>query len=369
MKIKIPAKMKKSVYKPGILLLTALFLLSFSVAAQEEVTKEFHKEYKATQGTKLDLSNRYGDIVVQTSETDQITIDIKVTVRYPNRERAEKLLSYINVEFTEEPNLIAAKTVIDEKKFNFTGWGHESRRFSIDYNVKMPVWMDLALANRYGNTELDDLKGLVELDIKYGNLTASKFLRENEKPMNTLSLAYGKGTIEEAGWLDATIRYCGNFTVNKSQALLLDSKYSKLQLGTTSSIVGETKYDNLRIESINNLVLDAGYADINIGTLAKKLVFEGGYGSFNIDRIPSGFESLEVESRYMGVGLGIDESASYNLEAKTSYGGLKFDENNFHNKRRIIENNSSEISGVVGKNESPASTVKVTSSYGTVRLN
>jgi hypothetical protein len=186
--------------------------------------------------------------------------------------------------------------------------------------------------------------------------------------MNTLSLAYGKGTIEEAGWLDATIRYCGNLTIEKSQALLLDSKYSKLQLGSTSSVVGETKYDNLRIENINNLVLDAGYADINIGTLAKKLVFEGGYGSFNVDRIPSGFESLEVDTRYMGVGLGIDENASYNLEGRVSYGGLKFNEDNFQNRRRIIENNSTEISGTVGKDESPASTVKVSSSYGTVRL-
>ena len=367
MKTKIPGKMKKSVYKPGALLIAALLLFTFSASAQEEVTKEYHKEYKATQSTKLDLSNRYGEVVVQTSESDQVKIDIKVTVRYPSRERAEKLLSYIDVQFSEDGNLIGVKTVIDDK-FNFSGWSGESRRFSIDYNVEMPVWMDLALSNRYGNTELDDLKGFVELDIKYGNLEASKFLRGNEKPMNTLSLAYGKGTIQEAGWLDATIRYCGNFTVVKSQALLLDSRYSKLQLGTTSSVVGETKYDNLRIENINNLVLDAGYADINIGTLSKKLVFEGGYGSFNIDRIPSGFESLQVDTRYMGVGLGIEESASYNLEGITRYGSLKFNEDNFQHRRHIIENNSSEISGIVGKDESPASTVKVTSSYGTVRL-
>jgi hypothetical protein len=359
--------MKKSAYKTGMFLLTALWLFSFSAAAQEEVTKEYHKEYKASQGTKLDLSNRYGDVVVETAENDQVVIDVKVTVRYPNRERAEKLLSYINVEFTDSPDLISAKTTIDDN-FRFTGWSGESRRFSIDYNVKMPVWMDLKLANRYGDTDLDNLSGYVDLYIRYGNLIADKFLRGNEKPMNTLNLAYGKGSIEEAGWLDATIRYCGNFTVNKSQALLIDSRYSKLQLGTTSSVVAETKYDNLRIENINNLVLDAGYADINIGTLTRKLVFTGGYGSFTVDKIPSGFESLEVESKYMGVGLGIDEGASYNLEGAVRYGSLKFDEDNFKNKRRIIENNSSEISGVVGKNESPASTVKVSSSYGTVRL-
>ena len=293
---------------------------------------------------------------------------MKVTVKYPTREKAEKLLSYIDVVFNEEPDLISAKTVIDDK-FSFTGWSSESRKFSIDYNVKMPVWMDLELANRYGNTELDDLAGFVNIDIKYGNLTAAKLARGNEKPMNTISLAYGKGSIEEAGWLDAIIRYCGSFTVTKSQALLLDSKYSKLYLGSTSSVVGETKYDNLKIDNINNLVLDAGYADINIGTLVKKLVFTVGYGSFNVDRVPAGFESLEVDSRYTGVRLGIDESASYNLNSRISYGGLKFNEENYKNKRRIVENNSSIIEGVVGTEESPSSSVKIDASYGSIKLN
>jgi hypothetical protein len=359
--------MKKSVYKPGTLLLAGLFLLSSGLLAQEEVSKEFHKQYTAKKGVTLDLNNKYGDIVVQTSETDQVVIDVKVTVRYPNRERAEKLLSYIDVQFSENPDRISAETVIDEK-FNFTGWSGESRKFTIDYNVKMPVWMDLTLANKYGDTELDDLTGLVNLMIKYGNLTASKLTRGNEKPLSKLDLAYGKGTIDEANWLDITIRYCGNMTITKSQALLLDSKYSKLVFGTASSIVAETKYDNIRIDDINNLILDTGYADINIGTVTRKLKFDGSYSGLNIDRVPSGFESIEINARYTGVKIGIDESASYKLDGKVSYGGLKFNDENFNYKRRIIENNSTEVSGTVGKDESTASTVTVVASYGTVKL-
>jgi hypothetical protein len=366
MKTKILQMMKKSVYKTGTILIASLFLLSLTLSAQE-VTKEYHKEYAAKKGTTLDLNNRYGDIIVQTSDDNQVVIDVKVTVRYPNKERAEKLLSFIEVQFAESENLISAKTVIDEK-FNFIGWSGESRKFTIDYNVKMPSWMDLILANRYGNTELDELKGFVDLDIKYGNITATRLTRGNEKPLNVLNLAYGDGTIDEAGWLDATIRYCGNFTITKSQALLLDSKYSSVYIGTTSSIVGETRYDKVRVDNVVNLVLDGGYADINIGSLTRKLTFEGGYGSFNLDRVPAGFESLEVDTRYMGVRLGIDGSASYNLDAKVSYGGLKFDEENFRHKKHIVENTSSETTGIIGKDESPSSTVKVNASYGTVRL-
>lgn len=367
MTILIPRKMKKSVYKPGMLLLAGVMLLSAGVTAQEEVTKEFHKDYTVKEGMTLDLSNRYGNIVVLTSQTDQVVIDVKVTVRYPSRERAEKLLSYIDVQFSESPETISAETVIDEK-FTFTGWSGESRKFTVNYNVKMPEWMNLNLANKYGNTDLDDITGLVNLTIKYGNLTAAKFTRGNVKPLNRLDLAYGKGSIEEAGWMDIAIRYCGNLTINKSQALLLDSKYSKMVFGTASSIVAETRYDNIRIETINNLILDTGYAEVNIGTITKKFKFDGSYSSLNVDRVPAGFESVEINSRYTGSTVRIDENASYTLNGKVSYGGLKFNEENFNFKRRIIENNSTEVSGTIGKDESPSSTVTVTASYGTVKL-
>jgi len=357
-------KMKKSDKKPVMFFLISLLLTSSSIFAQE-VTKEFHKEY--TAGTKsLNISNRYGDVVIENWDKDQIVIDVKVTVEMSDKEKAQSFLDKIDIQFAESSDQISAKTVIDDK-FNFTGWG-DHRRFSIDYHVKMPVGTELALSNKYGNTEIDELNGLVNLDIKYGNITAGKLTRGNVKPLNKLNIAYGKGTIDEVGWLDLTERYVGSMEIAKSQAILLDSKYSKIILGETSSIVGESKYDNIRIETIKNLVLDNGYTEVNIGELTNKLDYSGSYGSFSIDRVPAGFESLQVETHYMGVKLGIEESASYKLDAKVSYGGLKYNEDNFRNTRRIVENNSHEVSGTVGKEENPTSKVNVISSYGSVRL-
>ncbi|MCX6335015.1 MAG: hypothetical protein NT092_12050 [Bacteroidia bacterium] len=359
--------MKKLAFKPGTLLAAVMFLVSSALTAQE-VTKEYNKEYKVTESSSLELDNRYGDIIVESSQTDQVIINVKVTVKYPNQERAQKLLGYINVEFTEEAGNIKAKTTIDDK-FSFTGWGGDSRKFTIDYHVKMPATLDLNLYNRYGDTDLDDLSGFIRLDVKYGNLTAGKLLRGNEKPLNELNLAYGKATIDEAGWLDASIRYSGNFTLSKCQALLLDSRYSSINLGTVSSVVGESRYDGkFRIENINNLVLDEGYSTVNVGTLNKKLTLDAGYGSFSADVVPAGFEAIKVDSRYAAIRFGIDESANYNLDAKISYGSLKYNEDNFRNKRRIVENTSTEVSGVVGKEEAPMATVKIDASYALVKL-
>jgi hypothetical protein len=365
--IKKRQKMKRPNYKTGTLLFITLVLVSLTISAQE-VTKEFHKEYTAGANTTLEINNKYGDIVIQSWDKDQIVIDVKVTVEMPNRDKAEKLLGYIDVQFNEGDNRISAKTVIDDK-FNFTGWGFNSKKFSIDYNIKMPASTALSLVNRYGNTDIDQLTGLVDLDIKYGDLTAGKLTRGNLKPLNSLNLAYGKGSIDEAEWFDLNLRYVGNMDISISKAILYDGRYSKLSLGETSSLVGDSKYDNIRIDKINNLVLENGYSEVKIGTLTKKLNYSGSYGSFSIEDVPEGFESIDVETHYMGVKLGISGSANYKLDAKVSYGGLNYDEENFRNQRRNIENNSKEIEGVVGKEESPSATVKVVASYGSVRLN
>lgn len=356
--------MKKSAYNKGLLLLPIL-LLSVTLTAQE-VTKEFHEEYNAGSNSTLQLSNKYGDVVIDSWDQDKVVIDVKVTVEMPNRERAQELIQYINVDFAQNGDVISAKTVIDDR-FNFKGWGG-SKKFSIDYSVKMPAKAALALSNRYGNTDIDELDGLVNLDIKYGNLTLGKITSVKRDPINTINISYGKGSIDEAGWLDLTLRYVGDSEITKCQALLLDSKYSKLSVGELSSLVGESKYDNLNIDEINNLVLENGYTETKIGTLNKKLQYNGSYGSFSVERIPAGFESIDVDTRYMGVNLGIDDAANYNLDAHVSYGGLKYNEENFVNKRRIIENTSQEIAGVVGKVENPEASVNVTASYGSVRL-
>ena len=358
-------KMKKSNYKPEVFIFISLFLISLTISA-EEVTKEFHKEY--TAGTKtLDISNKYGDVVIESWNKDQIIIDVKITVEMSNRDKAQNYLDKIDVQFSEGSTVISAKTILDDN-FNFSGWS-DSKKFRIDYNIKMPVGTDLTLSNKYGNTDIDELHGLLNLEIKYGNLTAGKLTRGNIKPLNKLVISYGKGTIDETGWLDLTERYVGSMDIGKSQAILLDSKYSKISLGETSSVVGESKYDNIRIENIKNLVLENGYTEVNIGELTKKLTYNGNYCSFTINSIPAGFESIDVETHYMGVKLGIEESANYKLEAKVSYGGLKYNEGNFKNQKRIVENNSSEISGTVGNEENPSAKVNVLSSYGTVRLN
>jgi len=358
--------MKTSIYKS--LLAAVVLLLTTSFAQAQEISKEFHKEYDAQKGDILELNNRYGDINIVTVESDKIVVDVVVTLSYPDREKAEKLMSYINISFTEESGKYSVKTTIEEG-FNLSGWGRTDKRFNIKYNVSVPSWIDLTVINKYGNVELDKLDGYLNANVQYGNISTGKLTRGNIKPVNTLNVSYGKINITEAGWLDITARYTNDVIVSKAQAVAIDTKYSKIAITEVSSIVIDSKYDKYILGSVNNIIVNSGYSDFEISSVAKKIVIDSNYGSFRTDYVAPGFELIDIDTDYMGVSAIIDKSASYNIEGKVSYGKIEFDEELFNRQKQIINNTSMELEGVVNQQSTGRlGEVVINASYGNVIL-
>ena len=104
METKINMKMEKSAYKSKLLVLLTATLISFSLAAQE-ASKEYHKEFKADKNTTLDLNTKYGDVSVTGWDKDQIVIDVKVTVRHPDKAKAEKYLTSLEGKELKKANV------------------------------------------------------------------------------------------------------------------------------------------------------------------------------------------------------------------------------------------------------------------------
>jgi hypothetical protein len=273
----------------------------------------------------------------------------------------------IQVEFTEEGGNLRAETVFSED-FSNINWKGGSNSFSINYNIKMPAYINLDVTNKYGNTVIDEVSGLANLAVKYGDLTAHKLTRGNVKPMNRLDVAYGKAAVDELGWAEISARYCGQFRIDRAAALLVDSRYSKISVGEVSSLVAEAKYDGYNVTAANNVVMTAGYTDISLGKVNKKLEVETKYGNLSVDVIPAGFNDITVKAGYCSVKLLISPSACYTLKANSSYGSIKVDDTNFSPTRRIVGNTSSELEGKVGNCSSTSSNVIIEASYGSVRL-
>jgi hypothetical protein len=365
LKIKIIA-MKKSTYNLFLLSAAILLIGTISLSGQE-ISKDFSKTFTLKPSMGVILSNKYGDINIETWDKNEVVIDVKVTVELSSVERSEKLISLIVIDFFESDTALGARTIFDDK-FSSVTRGAGSNSFSIDYKVRMPGRVDLNVSNRYGDINMADYSGRLTADVRYGNFVALKLLRGNEKPINSISIAYGKGTIEDANWLSVVTRYSSGLSITKVQAMTLDSRYSKTIIDKAGSIVGVLKYDNLTIGEINNLSIEAGYTPIKAENLKKTLDLTTRYGSFSAATIPVGFEDISIDAGYAGITLGIDQAAKYRLDVKTRYGSLSYCEECLDIIKRIQESNSRELSAIAGGDPNPSASVTIVSSYGSVRL-
>jgi hypothetical protein len=293
---------------------------------------------------------------------------VVITVDHRREEKAKELLEYLNVNFTESDNSITAETEIDDK-FNKSGWffnfDSDNKDFSIDYTIKMPSKLNLAVENKYGNVFIDEVTGHADITVKYGNLKANKVMRDNSKPLSHIYLAYSDGTVEEANWLKLTLKY-SKLEIDESKALIAVTKYSKLYNDKTSSLVCESKYDHYYLGTISNLVTEAKYTDFKIDQLNKKLDIETKYGDLEIDHIPASFEELTIDNKYGHLDIEIENGASYRLKGEAEYGDIDYPSDN--KLSRIEENSDLRISGTVGKDKNTKSTVTIETKYGSVDL-
>ena len=356
--------MKKQTFRSALLI--SVFLgLAGPWAHATELTKEFHEEYKADASTVLTLMNKYGNIDVQNWENPRIKIDVVVTVKHSNPERAEKMLSYINVAFSSSGNSVKAETQIDEKFSRSSNWSN-GNDFEINYTVQMPAKINLDLFNKYGHVIIDEVDGLANIDLKYGKLTVNKLGRGDEKPLNTVNLAYANGSsITECSWLKANIKYSG-LDIEKAKAIVAYTSYMKLNVGEVSSVVIEGKYDGYTFGNLANLVLNTSYSSVKINELSEKLEVQSRYTNVNVESVPAGFDEISIDSKYGTFRIGIDENASYKLDGEASYAKIYYHDTGKVSK--IQENTSMKVNGNVGTQANPTAEVKVLTRYGNVKL-
>ena len=360
--------MKKQVFKKTVFFLFFLLPISSLLLAlpPDEILKKYHKEYPANNKTVLTVQNKYGDVNLENWDMDSVAIDVTITVDYPNREKAQRLLGYLEVNFSSTENKINAVTMIDKQFSRLSrGFWSSEKKFSIDYTIHAPAYLNYHLINKYGDAFINELSGQAIIEISYGHIIINKLYRGNLKPLNNIMLAYSKGSIDTAGWLMLDLKY-SRLEISKAKAIAGETKYSKLYTDECSSVVLESKYDTYRFGKLNNLILEAGYGNIKVSEVRKKVSLETKYTGVTIDNIPAGFTSIDVDNGYGGIRLGIASGASYLLKGSTSYCKIGYPQSQRVNK--IVKNNSWEVNGTIGTHKNTRSTVNIKSRYGSVIL-
>jgi hypothetical protein len=359
--------MKKLVLKRLTALIIIQLVLVLSIKAQDtEFIKNYSKDYGVNVDTKLEIINKYGNVDIRDWNKNSVSIEVEVKANTSNKNKAEKILENIDIEFSEIGNSISVETTFGEsfkKVFGF--WNGDSKKFEINYVVNMPASIPLNLQNKYGSVFISELTSTSNIEVRYGNLKANRIIHGEEKPLTQIILAYSDGTIEECKWSKFDIKY-SKININKSKALVIISKNSKVFIDDGTSVVSESKYDNYEIGKIMNFLTTSGYSNFKFNEISKKIQVESKYSDFKVDYMPAGFDKIRIDNKYGKYKIGIDSKASYNIDGYARYSKIIYPEN--ANVSLIEKSNEMTVKGLIGSDQNTNSTVNINTSYGNVRL-
>jgi len=326
----------------------------------DEYTKEWSKTFEVSQDATLEINNKYGNVHVNTWDQNKIVIKVVATVDVTSKEKSEKILKDIKIVFEGSSNLVRAITSIECKVNSNT-----CKKLRIDYDVKMPEMNNIVIKNKFGDIFINELAGKSDIKLDYGNLTCQN-LKNNS---NVIDVAFGKASIEQVEKCRMSCKY-SDIIVGTAKYFNVDSKFSSIDMENVDKFINESQYDKLvHVAHTKEAIINANFSNHKLDRVDKKLKLEVDYGSCTVKNIPKGFDTVVLNCKFGSTTVYFASDASFRFDGSSSHGGLTFPRSDATLTSEEKGTTTYTVSGVVGKEKSPSSTVDVKEcKFGSVKL-
>lgn len=349
---------------------------------QQDFTKTINKEFVVSDNAEIELSNRYGEINIETWNQKSVKLDIRIVVQTNSQKDAEEVFNRIDVDFYNSASRVSASTTIDNT--NPTNWwdrifrGQSKDDFKIYYDVKMPQSASLNTVAKYCDVKVvGTIDGTTELEVKYGDFNFDEVNNDVK-----VELAYGDGAFKSVKNLDLSLRY-GEMDIDRAEEVELDTRYSEVKIdafkradidsryddfvfGNVERLNIDAGYSDFRLKNAETIIMDANYTDLRMDELSGKLVIDLDYGDLAIESLKPGFSSLEIEGSYSDFVIGIGNNVGFGLDVESRYTSVSYPKSRMEINYLVEQGRSKTIRGKT-KAEG-GGTIKARLGYGSLKI-
>lgn len=356
-------------------------LCSLSVFATEKPkdatteSKTYERSFKVSPDSYFEITNKYGQIIINTWDKDSIRVTTEVTAHGKDYSDARKLLSRVDIDFSQTGQYLAVETMLDRKSGFFKElWNNVSdysktllskTKLEIDYTIYVPSTINLELENKFGDLYLSEIKGKCDITITHGNLRANVIhgssrievgfgdVKIKELKSGVITLKTTDSDIQELG--DVTFKSSSShIRIKKADQLNIDSKSDKsLHITEVNRISGKSLFSKLELEEVKKSI------DLNMN-----------YGELRADNIAFSFSKIDLEGKYTDVYLQFapDTYLQADITAKEDQlsvpsEGVSLEKNYEDEKKRYVN-----IKGTMGQKNNYPGYLFVNSSGGEISI-
>ncbi|MCW3464332.1 hypothetical protein [Chitinophaga nivalis] len=315
------------------------------------VTKEFAVGNKAV----LNISNKYGKVVLHTWEKNEIKAVVTITGWGKKDSEAKEVADMVDIAEEKVGNSsVILRTVYNpgSQSSGWFSWGNkkESKDYvNIDYDVFVPQSMErLIVENKFGDVLSDKFSFPVELRISYGNFD----IREADDLV--LKIAYcDRGRVGRANNLDLKSSY-STVRVEQVGVVELHSSYSEYNFTKVDQLRLHCAYDDIKTELVGKITGTCTYTDIKAGELQQDISLKMLYGDVLIRRTGNGLKGADLTLNYSDLKFGVLRKQSLSLDIYLVYGDLSTGGLEFRNVVSNKKGNIFSYSAQSGTGSDPA---------------
>ncbi len=290
--------------------------MPLSVLAQFTEIKEIRKEFKVSPETRIEISNKYGKIELNSWEKDSVVIEIKIRVEEKKLSKLEKAIDAIDFDFTQSGHFLIVQTLVGQNK---SGIGKEISKFKetvfqsggnmqIDCSVWLPASNELKVENKFGNIYIGDYDGNVEINLSNGNLKSHNFTGELD-----LTLSFADATINTINSANLDCNF-SELYIKKAESLHVKSKSTTFEILEIKELDAISRRDNFKIRLVEMVKARGSFSNFRFDELTDRLDLRVEYGDVDIDKIATDFSNIFIESKSTDINLYFDEKSEFNFE-------------------------------------------------------
>lgn len=300
-----------------ILLYSLSIVLFLSVYAQEDILleKKYDKSFAYDEGDKVDIKNKYGEVIVRTWYNDSIRIKVKIEATGKNQETVNKEMRRVELNLRKIGSIVSGTTTFDRSRKGFLGELLDQvedysksvvggGKITVDYELWVPENASVTIENKFGDVYLADLHGLVSIDLSHGDLRANKITDQL-----ILKHSFGKNSFDYVNDGNLTLRGAET-KIGKAEYLQFESSSSEVTLGQVSAVLLNSRNDKFFIDEAHEITGEGSFTDLTLDYLSDNMRLDFNYGDVYLSQINKDFNTIELTGKSSDINLILNQ-ASY----------------------------------------------------------
>lgn len=336
----------KGIFYKNTALLALLFCFASVAMAQSERSKQWEKSYDLPTSGTVQIENKYGDVIINGWDKDELKVSIAIKVTHRKDENAKKLLDRIRPKVTMAGDFIRVTSeIMDRSSSVFSRYFNKANPFDfdksniqIDYEVYMPVNAELNITNKFGDVIIGNWNGDLEADVQHGDIWINEDISTAK-----IDMRFGKLNCGKIGYGNIKMSN-GGIDIENAQKLKIISSGSEIKLDEVSNLELYSSKDEVNLFKIGSLRGDFKFSNVDINNISDEMFLTLRIAEVEIHHFlkPNPEINIVQESSDINMnisGLSFDFSATLEqglLRVPKSFSGIKTNVTNAGKKIRDI---------------------------------